>query len=120
MNKKTLVLGASVNPTRYAYMAIQKLLEKKHTVLAIGNKSDELFGVKIHTDKVFFEEVDTVTMYLGPKNQLDYYNYIVSLKPNRVIFNPGTENPEFEKILKGNSISFERACTLVLLSIGQY
>lgn len=120
MKKKTLVLGASTNPRRYSYKAIQKLTIYGHPVLAIGNKEGEVSGVKFTTEKVKFEDVDTITLYLNEKHQKSFYNYILDLKPKRVLFNPGTENEELQNLLKKNNIAFEDACTLVLLSIGQY
>lgn len=120
MNKKTLVLGASLKPGRYSNYAISKLVEKHVEVVAIGHVSGTVEGVTIYTEQLPFEAIHTVTLYLNPVNQKPYYNYIVSLKPKRVIFNPGTENPELFKILKENSISFETACSLVLLSTNQY
>jgi len=120
MNKKTLVLGASINPKRYSYIAVKRLLEHGIEVDALGNKNGEIFGVEINTSKELFEDIHTITLYLSAKNQENYYDYIVGLKPKRVIFNPGTENLELERILNMNNILFERACTLVLLSIGTY
>jgi predicted CoA-binding protein len=119
-NKKTLVLGASENTARYANMAIHKLISKEQSVVAIGQKAGEVEGVKIQTKQVPFTNIDTVTLYLNPTRQRDYYNYIISLEPKRVIFNPGTENPEFYQLLKSNNIKAEVACTLVLLSANQY
>ena len=120
MKKKTLVLGASLNPTRYSNMAINRLVDNEHPVEAVGLKNGEVAGVNIVTEKEPFEEIDTVTLYLNPKRQEEYYDYILSLKPQRVIFNPGTENPEFYKILEENNIESEVACTLVLLGTNQY
>lgn len=120
MNKKTLVLGASIKPNRYSNMAIRRLLEHGIEVKALGNKNGEILKIEINTSKELFENIHTVTLYLNAKNQESYYDYIVGLKPKRVIFNPGTENVAFEKILTKNNIEFERACTLVLLSIGAY
>ena len=120
MNKKTLVLGASLKPNRYSNYAIQRLVSNKVEAVAFGLKEGEVSGVKIETELLPYENVHTVTLYLNPKRQKDYYDYIVSLKPERVIFNPGTENPELYKILKENNIAFEVACTLVLLSTNQY
>lgn len=120
MDKKTLVIGASTNPDRYSNMAINRLVNYKHTVVAVGLKTGIVAGVDITTEKEFFENVNTVTLYLNPKRQEEYYEYIVSLKPERVIFNPGTENPEFYKILRRNEIESEVACTLVLLGTNQY
>ncbi|SHN08411.1 hypothetical protein SAMN05216269_112113 [Flavobacterium xinjiangense] len=119
-NKKTLVLGASTKPARYAFMAIEKLVEKGHSVLAIGQNAGEVAGIKIQTKAIPLKNIDTVTLYLNPARQRDYYNYIVEAQPKRVIFNPGTENPEFYQLLKLNDIKVEIACTLVLLSTNQY
>ena len=118
--KKTLVIGASTNPNRYSYLAIQRLVSAQQPVVAIGLKKGVVEGVEFETEKLPFEDIDTVTLYIGAKHQLDYYHYIVSLQPKRVIFNPGTENPELYTILKENNIEVEVACTLVLLSTNQY
>ncbi len=120
MNKKTLVLGASLKPDRYSNMVVRKLVNYKHDVVAFGMRTGEESGVAIDTELKLYKNIDTVTLYLNPKRQKAYYDYIISLKPNRVIFNPGTENPEFYQILKENNIAFEVACTLVLLSTNQY
>lgn len=120
MNKKTLVIGASVNPERYAYKAIVSLIEAKHEVCAIGNKTGEVFGVSIKKEQILFEDIDTITLYLNPNNQKAYYDYILQLRPKRVIFNPGTENAELKKLLTVNGIAYEEACTLVLLATNQY
>ena len=117
---KTLVIGATTNKDRYAYKAIQSLIDKSHQVVAIGTKEGMALDVNIETSKLPFTGIDTVTLYLNPKNQEEYYDYIISLKPRRVLFNPGTENPAFYKILKQNNIEFEIACTLVLLATNQY
>ncbi len=117
---KTLVLGASTNPERYSYKAINKLLNNQHEVVAIGAKQDQLAGVVIEKEMVNFPDVHTVTLYLNPQRQRDYYNYIINLNPKRVIFNPGTENPEFYNLLKAKGIEVEVACTLVLLATEQY
>ncbi|MES2544119.1 MAG: CoA-binding protein [Bacteroidota bacterium] len=119
-NKKTLVLGATAKPERYANKAIVKLVENGHSVLAIGQNAGEVAGIKIHTKAIPLSNIDTVTLYLNPLRQKDYYNYIVETKPKRVIFNPGTENPEFYQLLKLNNIKAEVACTLVLLATNQY
>lgn len=120
MRKKTLVLGASIKPSRYAYIAIKRLLDKNYTVMAIGSKPGVLGSVKIETDKPRYKNIHTVTLYINPENQPEYYDYIISLKPKRVIFNPGTENEEFVKLLEKNNIEAEVACTLVLLSVDEY
>jgi len=117
---KTLIIGASNNPERYSYLAAEKLLAYGHEIELIGKRPDVVFGKTINTEKKEFEDIDTVTMYISDKFQQEYYEYIVSLNPRRVIFNPGTENPEFEEILIHNDIHVEEACTLVLLGSGQY
>lgn len=119
-NKKTLVLGASTKPARYSFMAIEKLVHKGHSVLAIGQNAGEVAGIKIQTKAIPLKNIDTVTLYLNPLRQRDYYNYIVEAQPKRVIFNPGTENPEFYQLLKLNDIKVEIACTLVMLATNQY
>jgi len=118
--KKTLIIGASNNPERYAYKAAEKLLAHGHAIELLGLRPDVIFNQTIDTDRKIYKDIDTVTLYVGPKNQPSYYDYVVSLKPNRVIFNPGTENPEFEMILDKNGIAYEEACTLVLLGTNQY
>lgn len=118
--KKTLVMGASTNSGRYAYRAVKMLQQYGHPVVAIGKKEEDLDKVHIEKDLVDFNGVDTVTLYLNPMNQKQYYDYIISLKPKRVVFNPGTENPELYALLKENNIEVEVACTLVMLSIGNY
>ncbi|QAA81176.1 CoA-binding protein [Aequorivita sp. H23M31] len=120
MDKKTLVIGASTKEERYSNMAIRRLVKFGHTVEAIGLRSGTVAGINVSTEKEPFEDIDTVTLYLNPKRQGEYYDYILSLNPERVIFNPGTENPEFFKILKQNNIESEIACTLVLLGTNQY
>ena len=119
-SKKTLVLGASTKPDRYAFKAVTMLVDKGHSVLAVGQNAGEVAGVKIQTKAIPLKNIDTVTLYLNPTRQRDYYNYIVEAKPKRVIFNPGTENPEFYQLLKLNDIKVEVACTLVLLTTNQY
>jgi len=120
MQKKTLVLGASLNTARYSNLAINRLVKHKQPTVAIGLRKGTVEGVQIETEKVPFEDIDTITLYLNAKRQKEYYDYILSLAPERVIFNPGTENPELYKLLRENGISFENACTLVMLSSQQY
>lgn len=120
MRKKTLVLGASMNTDRYSNMAINRLIKYGHEVEAIGLKKGNVAGVEITTEKKPFEDINTVTLYLNPKRQVEYYDYILSLKPERVVFNPGTENPEFYELLRENNIENEVACTLILLGTNQY
>lgn len=116
---KVLVYGASENPERYAYKAAQLLKEYHHELVLIGNREGSLFGNPIYKEKIF-DEVDTVTLYVGPKNQTELSAYLKELKPRRVIFNPGTENPTLEKELEQEGILVEEACTLVLLHTGQF
>lgn len=120
MSKKTLVLGASLKQERYSNVVIHRLRKNNIYTIAVGLRAGMVDDVKVHTDLVPFQGVDTVTLYIGPERQPEYYDYILSLKPNRVIFNPGTENPTFYKLLATNNIESEVACTLVLLSTGQY
>jgi predicted CoA-binding protein len=120
MNKKTLVIGASINPERYSYKAAESLLNHGHDFELVGLKKGELFGVEIMTGFPEIKNLDTVTLYVGPKNQDIYIDYVINLNPKRVIFNPGTENEYFEHKLKIKGIQTERACTLVLLSTGCY
>ncbi len=119
-NKKTLVIGASENPERYANKAIKLLLQHKHTVVALGNKAGNVNEVIIETERKPFNDIDTVTLYINPTIQKDYYSYILSLKPNRIIFNPVTENQEFMDLANQHNIANEEACTLVLLHTNQY
>lgn len=118
--KKTVVIGASENPERYSYKATMALQKHNHEVIPIGIKDGEIDGIKIITTKLPIDFVDTVSLYVGPQNQAFWYDYIISLNPKRVVFNPGTENPEFEQLLKEKKIETIEACTLVMLSIGNY
>jgi hypothetical protein len=118
--KKTLVLGASDNPSRYSYLAIQRLRKYGHPVVAVGRKKTIVTDVPVDTEKKEFDHIDTVTLYLNPLHQQEYYSYILSLKPQRIIFNPGAENDELASLAKQNGIETLEACTLVLLSTNQY
>lgn len=118
--KRTLILGASTNPARYSFLAANRLVQHGHPVILLGLKEGQAAGNQILTGKPEVKDIDTVTLYIGPQHQPEWYNYILSLHPKRVIFNPGTENPEFEQLLEQNGILAEEACTLVLLSIGRY
>ena len=120
MEQKTLIIGASNKPERYAYKAAEKLLAHGYAIELLGLRTATVFNQTIETEHKPFTDIDTVTLYVGPQNQPDYYDYIISLKPRRVIFNPGTENPEFEALLSENKIEPQRACTLVLLGTQQY
>ncbi|MFM2206865.1 MAG: hypothetical protein RL213_840 [Bacteroidota bacterium] len=116
----TLVLGASEKSDRYSNMAIRSLKSHGHDVLAVGLRSGSVDGVQIQTGTPSFTAVDTLTLYLSPANQRPLYEYMLALSPRRVIFNPGTENPELEEMLTRKGILPVEACTLVLLSTGQY
>lgn len=118
--KKTLVLGASDNPARYSFLALRRLRSFDHPVVAVGKKNTRVGDVVIEKDKQPFTGVDTVTLYLNPMRQKEYYDYILSLRPKRIIFNPGTENEELERLARENNIQTMEACTLVLLGTGQY
>jgi len=119
-SKKTLVLGASDNPQRYSYLAMSRLRGRGHPVVAIGRKPVAVGDVTIETEKKDFPGVDTVTLYLNPRAQKEYYDYILSLHPKRIIFNPGAENEELARLAQANGVQSLEACTLVLLSTGQY
>ncbi|MEM7087408.1 MAG: CoA-binding protein [Bacteroidota bacterium] len=118
--KKTLVIGASTNPARYSNLAIRMLSEKEHPIIALGLREGAIGEVIITLEKKMYSEIDTITLYIGAKRQPEYYDYIVSLKPKRVIFNPGTANPEFQDLLEANDIEVMPACTLVLLRTNSY
>jgi predicted CoA-binding protein len=120
-NKKyTLVLGASEKRERYSNKAIRMLLQNGHPIVAIGNKKGHVETIPIETEKIFWDNIDTITLYLGILHQKEYYDYILNLKPKRIIFNPGTENDELQNLAEQNGIECLEACTLVLLSIGNY
>ncbi len=120
MVKKTLVLGASLKEKRYSYLAIHRLVDHGHSVLAVGLREGVVAGVNIQSTLSVMHDIDTITLYLNPQNQKQYYNTILSIKPKRVIFNPGTENPELYQLLRSEHIAIEVACTLVLLATNQY
>jgi len=117
---KTVVLGASVNPERYSHLAIQLLRNAGREVLAVGPKPGRVADVDIQELLPQAEGVDTVTLYLNPSNQRSYYEDILRLEPRRIIFNPGTENPELEALATARGIEVQHACTLVLVRTGQY
>ena len=118
--KITVVMGSSVKPVRYSFKAINKLRQYGHPVHALGLREGFVADVNIQTGKPKLEDVHTVTMYLGPQNQTEYYDYIQSLKPKRVIFNPGTENPEFADKLRNNGVEVVEFCTLIMLDSDQF
>lgn len=118
--KTTLVLGASLNPERYSNRAIKRLRQYGHTVFAIGLKDGRVGDVEIQTGLPALTNVNTVTLYLSPQNQVQYYDFIISLKPERIIFNPGAENDELARLADNNKIENLEACTLVMLSTNQF
>lgn len=118
--KKTLILGATTNPGRYAYLAAHRLVAAGHDIVNIGIKKGESAGVEIQHAGDVIAGIDTVTLYIGPQRQPEYYDYILATQPKRIIFNPGTENPELEALAQQQGIEVVRACTLVMLSTGQY
>jgi predicted CoA-binding protein len=118
--KKTVVLGASDNSERYSNLAIKKLRAHGHPVIAIGKRETAVEDVPVQQEAPAAGDVDTVTLYLNPSNQKAYYDYILSLHPRRIIFNPGAENEELEKLAKEKKIEVLEACTLVLLTTGQF
>jgi hypothetical protein len=118
--KKTVIIGASDASNRYSYLAANKLVAHGHIILPIGSHAGRVAGHDIVTEHPYEDNVHTVTLYINPYRQPAYYEYILSLKPARVIFNPGTENEEFMRLLKQNNIEAREACTLVMLGTGQY
>ncbi|PTX59016.1 hypothetical protein C8N46_11185 [Kordia periserrulae] len=117
---KTLVLGASTKPHRFSYKAVQRLVDHHHEVVAFGRKEGEINGVTIDTELNKYADIHTITLYLNPTAQEEYYEYIISLQPKRVIFNPGTENPDFFEQLTEKGVQCVSACTLVMLASNQY
>jgi uncharacterized protein len=122
VRKKTVIIGATTNPSRYAYLAAQMLTSYQYEIVPVGIKEGVVFDKEILDifEKPPVENVDTVTLYIGPHRQPEYYDYILGLKPKRIIFNPGTENDEFEKMAESKGIEALQACTLVMLRSGQY
>lgn len=118
--KKTLILGATPNPSRYAYLAAHRLTAAGHEIVNIGIKKGDVAGVPIQLPSEPLQDIDTVTLYIGPKLQEQYYSYLMDTHPKRIIFNPGTENAQLVALAKEKDIDTVYACTLVLLSTGQY
>ncbi|MBR9921400.1 MAG: CoA-binding protein [Bacteroidetes bacterium] len=119
-SKKTLVLGASTNPARYSYVAINDLRNSGHEVVAIGLREGEVADVHIEKPASPKKDIHTITLYLNPKRQEEYYDYILQTRPERIIFNPGTENPELAALARKEGIETQAACTLVMLSLKSY
>jgi uncharacterized protein len=120
MNKKTVVIGASDNPDRYAYKAVKLLSQYNHEVIALGIKPGNIDGLPIETEKPILNDVNTITLYISPERQDEWLSYMLSVHPRRIIFNPGTENDKLANIARAHGIATEEACTLVLLNTGQY
>ena len=120
--KKTVIIGATNDPSRYAFIAARMLKQYNHEIVPIGIKKGEVFGSKIENifEKPVVDGVDTITMYIGPQRQPEWYDYLLSLKPKRIIFNPGTENDELEKMAEDKGIEVVEGCTLVMLRSNQY
>ncbi len=119
-NKKTLILGATPNQARYANLAANRLVKHGHSIVNVGLKTGEAAGIPIEKPEVIHTDIDTITLYVGPYNQQGLYDYILKTRPKRIIFNPGTENSELRRMANENGIKTDYACTLVLLSIGEY
>ena len=120
LNKKTLVLGASKKPSRFSFLAVERLINKGYEVVPVGLRTGNIHGIEILTGQPAIDNVHTITLYIRPELQLHLYDYILSLKPSRIIFNPGTENDELRDLAQQNNIQTDYACTLVLLSMGAY
>ena len=120
MDKPTLVIGASPNPSRFSHRAVEDLVHFNYTVFAVGLRDGEIEGIPIQKPFPVLPEIHTVTLYVGIRNQPFYYDFIISLKPRRVIFNPGSENEEFEKQLESMGAEVVRGCTLVMLYNGSF
>jgi predicted CoA-binding protein len=120
--KKTVIIGATTNQGRYAYLAARMLTEYNHEIVPVGIKDGAVFGKEILDifERPAIKDVHTVTLYIGPQRQPEHYDYILSLKPKRIIFNPGTENDEFIKRAEDEGVEALEACTLVMLRSLQY
>lgn len=118
--KKTLILGATTNPDRYAYKAAVSLTNHGHDIIPVGLKKGNVAGKEILNNYEIQKDIDTITMYVGPQNQTELYDYILNTHPKRIIFNPGAENPELSKLAQNQGIEIVEGCTLVMLSIGNY
>lgn len=120
MQRTTLIIGASTQPERYSYKALHMLLSHGHAVEAIASRPGTMEGVVFHVGRPALTNIDTVTLYINPGIQTEYTDYILGLRPRRILFNPGTENPELKVAAQAQGITCEEACTLVLLQTGQY
>ncbi|MBA3647590.1 MAG: CoA-binding protein [Chitinophagales bacterium] len=119
-SKATVVLGASANPSRYSFLAVNRLLKHGHKVIPIGIREGNISGISILINTPDLKDIDTITLYLNPQRQKQYYDYILSLKPKRIIFNPGTENDELISLAESHGIKPIEGCTLVMLATGEF
>lgn len=119
-DKKTLVLGATPDSSRYAYLAANRLVRTGHTIVNVGIKTGDVAGVPIEKPEAIHDDIDTVTLYVGTRNQPPLYDYILATNPRRIIFNPGTENSELKQLARERGIETVSACTLVMLATGEY
>ena len=120
MDKKTLVVGATPNPARFAYKAVHALQEHGHTVVPLGIKKGTVGGKEILSEPKPLENIHTITLYIGPQRQPQYYDYLLGLAPQRIIFNPGTENDEFKQMAEKKGVETVPDCTLMMLSMGRF
>ncbi|MBC8053985.1 MAG: CoA-binding protein [Sphingobacteriaceae bacterium] len=118
--KKTIVLGATPDSSRYAYIAAHRLVRYGHEIINVGIKTGDVAGFPIEKPEYIHAGVDTITLYVGSRNQQSLYDYILNTCPKRIIFNPGTENPELEYLAEQKGIETVLGCTLVMLSTGEY
>jgi uncharacterized protein len=120
--KKTVIIGATTDPSRYAFLAARMLTHYNNEIVPIGIKKGDLFGTKILNifDKPKVEDVHTITLYIGPQRQPEWYEYLLSLNPKRIIFNPGTENDVLIRMAEERGIEAVEGCTLVMLRSNQY
>ncbi len=120
MKKKTIVIGASSKPERFSHKAVKLLSRNGHPVVALGIREGKIEDIEIIKGKPQVSDIHTVTMYIGPARQPEYYDYILSLNPKRIIFNPGTENPELKQIVEEKGIETVENCSLVMLNTGLF
>lgn len=118
--KKVLVLGASTNQDRVSFEAVLRLHRSGYEVIPVGIREGEIEGIPVLTGEPDIENIDTITLYVNPQRQQAFIPYILRLRPRRIIFNPGTENPDLMRIAQEAGIETEAACTLVMLSLKQF
>ncbi|MCB0501163.1 MAG: CoA-binding protein [Bacteroidetes bacterium] len=118
--KRTVVFAASLKSDRYSNLAVVRLKENGYEAIPVGFRAGQIEDIDVITNLEPIENVHTVTLYINPRRQVEYYDYIFSLHPKRIIFNPGTENLELQKMAEARGIQTQIACTLVLLNLGRY